>query len=154
MSAISRRSALATAAASVGVLVCTPALPEERPGAQAKDSATPLPEFRVSLTRLKKGEAAYPINDDTPHYEYHGRRTKLGGVPDWQQGDESPVCARCKKKMIFVAQIDSVEHEWKSNPHSVSAFSKDQKWMFGDVGMIYVFFCFACLETESVFQCG
>ena len=56
--------------------------------------------------------------------------------------------------MTFVAQIDSVEHQWKSNPHSVDALSDDQKWMFGDVGMIYVFFCFNCLEPHAEFECG
>src|SRR5690349_17495075 len=96
-----------------------------------------LPEFRVTLTRLKKGESAYPISDDAPHHEYQGRRTKLGGAPDWGQNENFPVCDSCKKKMTFVAQIDSVEHQSKSNPHSVPAGSKDQKWMFGDVGMIY-----------------
>ncbi len=103
---------------------------------------------------MKKGETAYPIGDEIPDYEYHGRRTKLGGGPDWVQNDRVPVCEGCKKKMTFVAQIDSVEHQWETNPHSVPASSKDQKWMFGDVGMIYVFFCLDWLETKSVFQCG
>jgi uncharacterized protein YwqG len=111
-----------------------------------------LPEFRVTLTRLKEGETAYPT--DGPHYEYHGQRTKLGGKPDWVQNDETPTCLDCGAPMTFVSQIDSVEHQWKSNPHSVSALSDDQKWMFGDVGMIYVFFCFDCNTTSSVFQCG
>ncbi len=114
----------------------------------------PLPEFRVTLTRMKKGETAYRIGDAIPDYEYHGRRTKLGGEPDWEQNDDVPVCGGCKEKMTFVAQIDSVEHQIDSNPHSVPARSNDQKWMFGDVGMIYVFFCFDCLETKSVFQGG
>lgn len=117
-----------------------------------------LPEFRVTLTRMKKDETADPIGDEIPLYDHLGRRTKLGGEPDWDQGEDVPVCEGCKKKkkkkMTFVAQIDSVEHQSKSNPHSVSALSKDQKWMFGDVGMIYVFFCFGCGETKSVFQCG
>jgi len=111
-----------------------------------------LPEFRVTLTRLKEGETAYPI--DGPYYECHGQRTKLGGVPDWIQTDELPFCSNCGARMSFVAQIDSVEHEWKSNPHSVDALSDHQKWMFGDVGMIYVFFCFECSTTSSVFQGG
>ena len=111
-----------------------------------------LPEFSVILRRLKKGETAYPIDD--PHYDYHGQRTKLGGEPDWIQSDEMPFCTDCVAPMSFVAQIDSVEHHWKSNPHSVDALSDDQKWMFGDVGMIYVFFCFDCSTTTSVFQCG
>ena len=103
---------------------------------------------------MREGETAYPIGDEIPRYEYLGRRTKLGGDPDWDQNDEIPVCDNCKQSMTFVAQVDSVEHESNSNPHSVSALSEERKWMFGDVGMIYVFFCFGCLETKSVFQCG
>lgn len=113
-----------------------------------------LPEFRVTLTRMKDGETAYPIRDDIPHYEYQGRRTKLGGAPEWVQEEDVPCCEGCKKEMTFVAQIDSVEHQWRSNPHSVKAGSIEQKWMFGEVGMIYVFFCRECCETKSTFQCG
>ena len=111
-----------------------------------------LPEFRVMLTRLQPGETAYP--SDGPHYEDHGQRTKLGGNPDWIQSADVPRCQDCDELMSFVAQIDSVEHQWESNPHSVDALSDKQKWMFGDVGMIYVFFCFECCTTSSVFQCG
>lgn len=115
-----------------------------------------LPEFRVILERVAPGEEAYPTGEEIPHYEYQGRRTKLGGRPDWVQRneDEGPVCPECGKKMTFVAQIDSVQHDWKSNPHGVDSLSENQKWMFGDVGMIYVFFCFECQQTASVFECG
>jgi hypothetical protein len=113
-----------------------------------------LPEFRVTLTRMKQGEKAYPFSEHGPDYDYHGQRTKLGGQPDWEQYEEVPVCDECKEPMTFVAQIDSVEHDWDSNPHRVDALSENQKWMFGDVGMIYVFFCFGCTGTKSVFQCG
>lgn len=106
-----------------------------------------LPEFRVELSRK--------VAANLPHYEMHGRRTKLGGKPDWEQNcDETPRCRGCKRAMTFVAQIDSVEHDGRSNPHAVDAISPNQKWMLGDVGMIYVFFCFKCLQTKSVFQCG
>ena len=111
-----------------------------------------LPEFRVTLTRLKENETAYPT--DNPRYNSHGRRTKLGGKPDWIQQEETPICQDCGTPMTFVSQIDSVEHDWESNPHSVDALSDNQKWMFGDVGMIYVFFCFDCNTTSSAFQCG
>jgi len=56
--------------------------------------------------------------------------------------------------MRFVAQLDSIEHDSKSNPHSIEALSRKQHFMFGDVGMIYVFFCFECCQVQSVFQCG
>jgi len=108
-----------------------------------------LPEFRVTLTRLKEGETAYPQGPDVSHYEYQGQRSKFGGKPDNIQGESPPPnCPDCRKPMTFVAQIDSVEHDWKSNPHAVSAFD-DCKWMFGDVGMIYVFYCFGCLHPEA-----
>ena len=108
-----------------------------------------LPEFRVTLTRLKRGERAFPTVDA------EGRRTKLGGDPDYIQGDQPlPKCPECGKSMLFVAQIDSVEHDWDSNPHAVDALSQKQKWMFGDVGMIYVFFCQNCLIAGASFECG
>jgi hypothetical protein len=119
-----------------------------------------LPEFRVSLTRCKRGETAYPISDEIPLGEYHGRRTKLGGKPDWEQGQSpNPKCERCGKRTTFVAQIDSVEHDWRSNPHRIDCLTGPEKlgrpkWMFGDVGMIYVFFCFECLLPAALFECG
>lgn len=114
----------------------------------------PLPEFKVTLTRVKKGKTACPTGEDVDRDEYLGQRTKLGGAPDWDQKADVPCCASCGKEMTFIAQIDSIEHDWDSNPHRVDAVSEDQKWMFGDVGMIYVFLCVECLETKSVFQCG
>lgn len=111
-----------------------------------------LPEFKVTLTRLTPGETAYPQGDGVPRYEILGQRTKLGGLPDWEQGRRAlPKCMQCKNTMVFVAQIDSVEHYWDSNPHAVK---KNQKWMFGDVGLIYVFFCFDCLTPHSEFEGG
>ena len=56
--------------------------------------------------------------------------------------------------MTFVAQIDSINHDADNNPHRIDCLSREQKFMFGDVGMIYVFFCFDCLETASIMQCG
>ena len=70
-----------------------------------------------------------------------GKRTKLGGIPDWIQDDESPVCKKCGKKLHFIAQIDSVDYKGSNN-----------EYMFGDIGMIYVFFCFNCETTGSIFQ--
>jgi hypothetical protein len=107
----------------------------------------PLPELRVLLERVKKGERAIPL--DYP--DHLGLRTKLGGKPTWIQGDETPECDSCGEPMDFVAQIDSVEHESKHNPLSKPALGK-QEYMFGDVGMIYVFFCFDCLQPACLLQ--
>jgi len=82
-----------------------------------------------------------------------GQRTKLGGEPDWIQTPELPFCADCEAPMTFVAQIDSVEHESDKNPLAKPAVGREQDYMFGDVGMIYVFFCFSCCATQSIYQC-
>ena len=54
--------------------------------------------------------------------------------------------------MVFVAQIDSVEHDSKRNPRGRDCLG-EQDYMFGDVGMIYVFFCFECSQPGCVHQC-
>lgn len=59
--------------------------------------------------------------------------------------------ANCTQCMSFVAQIDAVEHDSKHNPLHRDALGS-QDYMFGDVGMVYVFFCFESSTTQSVFQ--
>ncbi|OGC68835.1 hypothetical protein A2415_02725 [candidate division WWE3 bacterium RIFOXYC1_FULL_39_7] len=106
-----------------------------------------LKQYKVALEKSDSKESVagtYPDN--------LGMRTKLGGNPDWIQNDETPICPSCNKKMSFIAQIDSVEHQSGLNPNSVNALSPDQEYMFGDVGMIYVFYCFDCGETLSLLQ--
>jgi len=100
----------------------------------------PLSEVGVILQRLQPGGKAVPL--DYP--DNIGKRTKLGGEPDWEQEDETPVCPECGEFLTFVAQIDSIDY---------SGWGKaDERYMFGDVGMIYVFYCLACNETSSVVQ--
>jgi uncharacterized protein YwqG len=107
-----------------------------------------LREFRMKFERVSDGETAYSPDHD----EALGFRSKLGGKPDWDQGDQTPKCSGCQKPMRFIAQIDSIEHSVGKNPHRQEFF--EQEYMFGDVGMLYVFFCYDCMETKSVFQCG
>jgi uncharacterized protein YwqG len=66
-----------------------------------------------------------------------GLNPKLGGDPDWQQGDETPNCS-CSQPMTFYGQLDCIGDEIS----------------LGDCGTIYVFVCMDCLETKSVLQCG
>jgi uncharacterized protein YwqG len=110
--------------------------------------ARELPEIRVSLERVPHGQQAvrfdYPAN--------LGLRSKLGGKPDWIQNDEVPGCSHCGKGMTFVAQIDSIEHDSRHNPLGRDCLG-EQDYMFGDVGMIYVFFCFECCHPACVHQC-
>ena len=48
-----------------------------------------LNEYRVKLESVQRGERAVPL--DYP--ANLGLRTKLGGKPDWIQGDETPECS-------------------------------------------------------------
>jgi hypothetical protein len=65
-----------------------------------------------------------------------GRRHKLGGVPDWLQAPDIPVCPECQVTMTFYGQLDSL----------------GGSFCLADVGMIYVFVCFDCFTTKSVLQ--
>ena len=116
------------------------------------ESAGRLSEFKVTLQRMPPGERAVDPNDR----KNLGMRTKLGGEPDWiQLGDGTPKCKDCGERMTFVAQIDSIEHITQRNPFAFDRRDRDpsiKPWMFCDVGMIYVFFCFDCLKSQSVVQ--
>lgn len=106
-----------------------------------------LKEYRIKFERIPKGRKAVPDSRKL------GIRSKLGGKPDWEQGAAIPKCPYCKKSMSFIAQIDSMEHDEIHNQHRIDSVEGEQEFMFGDVGLIYVFFCFDCLATLSVFQC-
>ena len=106
-----------------------------------------LREYRIRFERVAPGESPYPA-----YPKNLGLRSKLGGEPDWAQNDESPACPDCGGEMSFVGQIDSMEHNEDRNPHRQDY--DEQDFMFGDVGIIYIFFCRDCLVSHSVFQCG
>jgi hypothetical protein len=65
-----------------------------------------------------------------------GHRHKIGGVPQWLRSEAWPDC--CGSRMTFYAQLDSVGDEIH----------------LADCGLIYVFVCFDCFSTKSVFQCA
>ena len=73
--------------------------------------AKQLREYRMLFEMMPPGETA-----DTAQL---GLRSKLGGVPNWDQGDETPTCPDCQQEMIFIGQIDSIEHDSKRNPHRI-----------------------------------
>jgi hypothetical protein len=83
-----------------------------------------------------------PIDDEAvepparhPSVADMNTRHRLGGRPDFIEGEEIPVCA-FGNPMTFYAQLDSVSEEC----------------MLADRGMIYVFVCFNCFETKAVLQ--
>ncbi len=112
-----------------------------------------LPEYRVRLTRVKPGERTVKL--DYP--DNLGQRTKLGGEPDYiQEENANPVCKSCGEPLLFVAQIDSLEHVTKDTLKRLAKQRKTSEtfapWMFEDVGMIYVFYCPSCGESFSFVQ--
>lgn len=108
----------------------------------------PLRQYRIKFVKESKGAQAGP-NPGKP-----GMRSKLGGAPDWLQAPNVPRCRACRQSMTFVAQINSMEHDEPHNPHAVSCLAGQPHFMFGDVGMIYVFMCFGCMATKSIVQYG
>jgi hypothetical protein len=102
-----------------------------------------LNEYRVKLERVKRGERAVPL----VYPDNLGLRTKFGGKPDGIRGYEIPECEECGESMYFVAQIDSIEHQSEHNPLMAEP-PKHVDFMFGDVGMIYVFYCFDCQRAS------
>jgi hypothetical protein len=65
-----------------------------------------------------------------------GTRHRLGGKPDFIQGELKPDCPFCRTQMTFYAQLDSINDDI----------------IIADCGMIYVFVCFDCYHTEARVQ--
>jgi hypothetical protein len=65
-----------------------------------------------------------------------GTRHRLGGDPEFIQGEDWPVCESCGDRMTFYAQLDSINDDY----------------VIADCGMIYVFICFECNQTRSLIQ--
>ena len=95
-----------------------------------------IPEYRLVL-HPQSTEAAKELGFKWANDEV-GKRSKVGGEPEFLIESTVPVCADCAKKMTFYAQIDSV----------------GDNISLADVGMVFVFVCFDCLKTESILQSG
>jgi hypothetical protein len=104
-----------------------------------------LPELKVALELTPKSKWKSRGNAE------EGERSKLGGSPDWVQMDETPVCSRCRKSMVFIAQIDSLGNA--DTPLGKQLLAGGH-YVFGDAGMLYLFWCAECNATGSVFQCA
>jgi hypothetical protein len=106
-----------------------------------------LREYRVRIIPAERAgpQPRYPAN--------LGRRTKFGGVPDAIQPEADLVkrCPKCHSPMHFVAQLDSFEFNGDNNPNRRDYGG--EHFMFGDVGMIYVWFCFHCLTPHASLEC-
>jgi hypothetical protein len=81
------------------------------------------PTFRRKLIAVMKWRM-------TMNYRPH----KVGGEPDWIQGEETPEC--CGRRAMFYGQLGSL----------------GGKYDLCDNGIIYIFVCRKCLKTHSVLQ--
>ncbi|KUH36437.1 hypothetical protein ATE80_23490 [Streptomyces kanasensis] len=88
-------------------------------------------------TQLGAVTALCPRPADTPTAEpVLGR---LGGEPDWIQGDETPGCPSCTARMSFTAELEEgADFETSAN--------------FGGGGRGYVFHCRPCGEAAFLWQ--
>ena len=111
------------------------------------DTPERLREYRLTAAPLCDDDVELDGSDPNQL----GLRSKLGGDPTFIQGGKLPDCPDCGNPMRFVAQIDSIEHDWHTNPNARDY--SDQHFMFGDVGMIYVFFCYDCLTPTCSLDC-
>lgn len=95
-----------------------------------------IPPFRLVARPLDEEAKAMPICKWAGKDK--GKRHKLGGDPDWMQPEDWPECPDCEQKMIFWGQFDSINDEF----------------IIGDCGMVFVFVCLDCFESEAIVQFG
>ena len=101
-----------------------PEIPD-RLSIEGKIPETPLvpraKTLRAKLSVMLHQARAHPVH-------------KIGGEPDWIQGDETPEC--CGRPTMFYGQLGSLGGQYD----------------LIDNGIIYVFICRKCLKTQAVFQ--
>lgn len=84
-----------------------------------------------------------PLNEEAknlPKFKWAddevGTRHQLGGDPQFLQEEDIPFCPECEEPMTFYGQLDSINDDY----------------CIADCGIIYVFVCFDCNETQSLIQ--
>lgn len=93
-----------------------------------------IPAFRLIAEPLEAAAAEMPPFQWAG--EEIGKRHRLGGDPGFIQDYHWPTCPECKGRMTFLAQIDSLNDEFN----------------IADCGLVYVFYCFECIEATTVIQ--
>jgi hypothetical protein len=102
-----------------------PLNPQGEPIPQQKDLAEgeeDLPMRPTALVAVPAGKKA-------------GRKSKLGGEPNWIQSDSTPDCPRCDAPMAFAAQLASDKHI-----------------AYSDMGLLYAFVCPECKILATLIQ--
>ena len=110
------------------------------------------PDYEVTLAQLDEPnlDTANTRNEEWPLRERISTETKIGGVPFWIQGNETPECIDCGDETTFVAQIDNgaIGNDLPDG---------DAKLGFGDAGRAYVFICRNDCSPHGgyfLWQCG
>ena len=93
-----------------------------------------MPPFKLRPEPMNEEAASLPKFKWAP--DDVGTRHKLGGDPDFIQGQDWPTCEECHERMTFYGQLDSVNDEF----------------CIADTGMIYVFYCFNCVSVRAQIQ--
>lgn len=102
------------------------------PGLPELQDRLPIPE-KIPETHLVPGRPRSLGNFARIWLRGHSSH-KIGGEPDWIQGDETPKC--CGVPAMFYGQLGSL----------------GGKYDLIDNGIIYVFICRKCLNAYAVFQ--
>jgi uncharacterized protein YwqG len=122
-------------------------LPPPVPTPVDREEGTNGPIYLDQAQAVRAADYDYTRHDESDDDAYvealqkqgSGVVGKLGGRPAWIQGDETPKCS-CRRKMIFVAQIE----------HNAAAGIN-----FGDCGSGYVFNCGHCKDkAKFTWQCS
>ena len=99
--------------------------------------AEALPEADV---RLRRTPDRWSLQDWALS---NGRQNlnRVGGEPTWIQGPDHPSCPECSTTMSFVMQLDSLDVD--GGPW----------WLWGNGGILYVFWCTECSISATLWQC-
>jgi hypothetical protein len=95
-----------------------------------------IPRFRLVTEPLSpEADAAAGFKWAPPEV---GTRHRIGGSPDWLQGEVPLTCPSCHERMTFYAQLDAVGSDYA----------------LADCGLVYVFVCFDCFTARATLQSG
>ena len=110
-----------------------------------KEYRNPLDEYNISYRLLEDNE--YPITKESLHNlgNKEGKH-QMGGLPFWIQDEEHILCVNCKKEMPYIAMIDSELYIGKDG-------FREKGHMFGDEGILYIFYCRFCNMIATIGQC-
>ena len=72
---------------------------------------------------------------------------QIGGVSEWIQSEDIPICPACDSDMALFMQLKSMPNEFTKENKALRAL------VFGDAGNFYLFACTDCHEYKVLSQC-